>query len=149
MGSAEYAKEVSAGGFVISKADPGSIALMARFNRGGKLEWCIPKGHPENQETNEQAAIREVYEETGLEAKILDYVGEVTYQFNQQGRKITKTVHVYLMEQTGGELTMENDPHQEASDLAWVKVTDLLAKLSHSNERRVARKVLELLEARG
>ena len=140
--------EVSAGGFVISKTDPSLVALMARFNRGGKLEWCIPKGHLEQNETNEQAAIREVFEETGLEAKIITELGEVNYQFIQGGAKINKTVHVYLMEQTGGELSFEHDPHKEASELEWVKVSELLARLSHSNEKRIAKMAIELIEAR-
>jgi 8-oxo-dGTP pyrophosphatase MutT (NUDIX family) len=140
--------EVSAGGFVISKSDPKLVALMARFNRGGKLEWCIPKGHLEQNETSEQAALREVFEETGLEAEIIEHLGEVNYQFIQDGSKISKTVHVYLMQQTGGDLSFENDPHKEASELEWVQASELLARLSHGNEKRIAAKALELIEAR-
>lgn len=140
--------EVSAGGFVISKSDPKQVALMARFNRGGKLEWCIPKGHLEESETNEQAALREVFEETGLEAEIIAQLGEVNYQFIQDGSKISKTVHVYLMQQTGGELSFEHDPHKEASELEWVQVSELLARLSHGNEKRIAKMAIELIEAR-
>jgi 8-oxo-dGTP pyrophosphatase MutT (NUDIX family) len=140
--------EVSAGGFVISKSDPKLVALMARFNRGGKLEWCIPKGHLEQNETSEQAALREVFEETGLEAEIIEHLGEVNYQFIQDGSKISKTVHVYLMQQTGGSLSFENDPHKEASELEWVQASELLARLSHGNEKRIAAKALELIEAR-
>jgi 8-oxo-dGTP pyrophosphatase MutT (NUDIX family) len=140
--------EVSAGGFVISKSDPKLVALMARFNRGGKLEWCIPKGHLEQNETSEQAALREVFEETGLEAEIIEHLGEVNYQFIQDGSKISKTVHVYLMQQTGGALSFENDPHKEASELEWVQASELLARLSHGNEKRIAAKALELIEAR-
>jgi 8-oxo-dGTP pyrophosphatase MutT (NUDIX family) len=121
---------------------------MARFNRGGKLEWCIPKGHLEANETNEQAALREVFEETGLKAEILDYLGEVSYQFLQGGNKINKTVHVYLMKQTGGDLSFEHDPHKEASELEWVQVSQLLARLSHGNEKRIAKMAIELIEAR-
>jgi 8-oxo-dGTP pyrophosphatase MutT (NUDIX family) len=140
--------EVSAGGFVISKSNPNLVALMARFNRGGKLEWCIPKGHLEKDETSEQAALREVFEETGLEAKVIASLGEVNYQFIQDGAKISKTVHVYLMEQTGGELSFEHDPHKEASELEWVQVSELLARLSHGNEKRIAKMAIELIEAR-
>lgn len=140
--------EVSAGGFVISKSDPNLVALMARFNRGGKLEWCIPKGHLEENETGEQAALREVFEETGLEAEIIAQLGEVNYQFIQDGSKISKTVHVYLMQQTGGELSFDNDPHKEASELEWVQVSELLARLSHGNEKRIAKMAIELIEAR-
>ena len=133
---------------MISKSDPSLVALMARFNRGGKLEWCIPKGHLEKNETNEQAAVREVFEETGLEAEIIQHLGEVNYQFIQGGAKISKTVHVYLMQQTGGELSFDKDPHKEASELEWVQVSELLARLSHGNEKRIAKVAIELIEAR-
>ena len=133
---------------MISKSDPSLVALMARFNRGGKLEWCIPKGHLEQDETSEQAAIREVFEETGLEAQIIQHLGEVNYQFIQDGSKVSKTVHVYLMQQTGGELSFDKDPHKEASELEWVQVSELLARLSHGNEKRIAKVAIELIEAR-
>ena len=133
---------------MISKSDPTLVALMARFNRGGKLEWCIPKGHLEQNETSEQAALREVFEETGLEAEIIQHLGEVNYQFIQDGAKISKTVHVYLMQQTGGELSFEHDPHKEASELEWVRVSELLTRLSHGNEKRIAKLAIELIEAR-
>lgn len=133
---------------MISKSDPNLVALMARFNRGGKLEWCIPKGHLEQNETSEQAAIREVFEETGLEAEIIQHLGEVNYQFILDGAKISKTVHVYLMQQTGGELSFDKDPHKEASELEWVQVSELLARLSHGNEKRIAKVAIELIEAR-
>ena len=133
---------------MISKSDPNLVALMARFNRGGKLEWCIPKGHLEDDETFEQAALREVREETGLVAEIITHLGEVNYQFIQDGKRIAKTVHVYLMQQTGGELSFEHDPHKEASELEWVAVSELLARLSHGNEKRIAKMAIELIEAR-
>ena len=140
--------EISAGGFVISKSDPLLVALMARFNRGGKLEWCIPKGHLEGDETLEQAAVREVFEETGLETQITDYLGEVNYQFVQTGVRINKTFHDYHLKQTGRELSFDHDPHNEASELQWVHVSELLTRLSHGNERRIAKMALELIEAR-
>ena len=140
--------EISAGGFVVSKSDSSMVALMARFNRGGKLEWCIPKGHLEPDETKEQAALREVFEETGLEAEIADYLGEVSYTFNQKGKNVSKTVHVFLLDQVAGELTMENDPNHEASELAWVKLDELVSRLSHGSEKRIAQVALELIEAR-
>lgn len=147
MGSHNTITEVSAGGFVVSKTNPTEVALMARFNRGGKLEWCIPKGHLEDQETKEQAAIREVFEETGLEAEITEYLGEVSYQFSQGGKKVAKTVHVFLMKQTGGKLSLEHDPHKEASELEWVRVEQLLTRLSHSNERKIADLAISRIEA--
>jgi 8-oxo-dGTP pyrophosphatase MutT (NUDIX family) len=137
--------EVSAGGLVISKTDPELVALMARFNRGGKLEWCIPKGHLEEDETKEQAAVREVFEETGLTAEISDYLGDVNYTFSQKGKTVSKTVHVFLMKQTSGELSMDHDPNHEASQLAWVKLDELVTTLSHGSEKRIAQVALSLI----
>jgi 8-oxo-dGTP pyrophosphatase MutT (NUDIX family) len=148
MDTTKELTEVSAGGFVVSSEDPKLVCLMARFNRGGKLEWCIPKGHLENDETPEQAALREVFEETGLKAEITESLGEVNYQFIQAGQRVSKTVHVFLMKQVGGELSFDHDPHKEASELEWVQSSELLTRLSHSNERRIARLALELIEAK-
>jgi hypothetical protein len=72
----------------------------------------------------------------------------VSYQFIQSGVRVNKTVHVYLMQQIGGELSFDNDPHKEASQLEWVRVSELLTRLSHGNERRIAKMAVELIEAR-
>jgi hypothetical protein len=52
------------------------------------------------------------------------------------------------MQQTGGELSFDKDPHKEASELEWVQVSELLARLSHGNEKRIAKVAIELIEAR-
>jgi 8-oxo-dGTP pyrophosphatase MutT (NUDIX family) len=134
----ESVSEVSAGGFVISSENSNQVAVIGKLNRGGRLEWCVPKGHQEDQETLQEAAIREVFEETGLRAKILEYLGEVKYDFFLSRKTISKTVHVYLMQQIGGSLSLDFDPHHEASEIAWVKIDQLRAKLTHPNEKQIA-----------
>ena len=52
------------------------------------------------------------------------------------------------MNQISGELTMENDPNHEASELAWVKLSELVSRLSHGSEKRSAQVALELIGAR-
>ena len=59
---------------------------------------------------------------------------------------IHKTVHHFLMQQIGGELTIENDPDQEAVDVKWVALEELSGILAHENERRMARGVIEWVE---
>jgi 8-oxo-dGTP pyrophosphatase MutT (NUDIX family) len=136
-------EEISAGGFVLAGDGSGMVALIAKTNRQGRLEWCVPKGHPENQESYEVAAIREIAEETGLEAEIVVALGDIQYDFSAGNKLISKTVYHFLMRQTGGTLTVENDPHHEASEAGWFHVDDLVKQLSHENERRMARGVQE------
>lgn len=147
QGSLPTVEEVSAGGVIIRPAATGfDVAIIARYNRGGRLEWCLPKGHPEGTETHEQAALREVAEETGVEGSILTSLGSIEYWFTVPTHRVHKTVHHYLMEAVGGELSIENDPDHEAVDVAWVNMDDLDRTLSFPNERRIvalARQVID------
>ncbi len=131
-------EEVSAGGVVVRRIGGRfEVAIIARYNRGGRLEWCLPKGHPEGPETHEEAAIREVEEETGIAGEVLASLGSIDYWFTVSSHRVHKTVHHYLLKATGGELTTENDPDHEAVDVAWVDLEVLNAKLSFPNERRI------------
>jgi 8-oxo-dGTP pyrophosphatase MutT (NUDIX family) len=138
-------REVSAGGLVTSSEAPEKVAIISHLNRGGRADWCIPKGHPEHGETIEQAAIREVFEETGIEAEIVTKIGEINYSFKVGNKRIHKTVHHFLMRQLGGDLTHELDPTGEVVDVAWFALKDLEQVLAHENERRVAAQAIELL----
>jgi 8-oxo-dGTP pyrophosphatase MutT (NUDIX family) len=139
-------EETSAGGFVLASDGSERVALIGRSTRSGRLEWCVPKGHPEGTEGIEQAALREVAEETGLICEIIEPLGVIDYKFTASGKLIHKTVHHFLLKQVGGELTVENDPDHEAVDIKWVALDDLEGILAHENERRMARGVIEWVE---
>ncbi len=136
--------EISAGGLVISADDPGLVALISHRNRGGGEDWVIPKGHQENGEDLHATALREVGEETGLEAEILQKIGEITYSFRLGTIRIKKTVHHFLMKQIGGSLSHEMDPAGEVIRVSWFPLTQLDEVLAHENERKVAQRALEL-----
>ena len=144
-------EETSAGGLVVKTFDGVfHAAVIARRNRAGRLEWCLPKGHLEGAETAEEAAVREIAEETGISGSVQRRLGVIDYWFTGDDRRVHKVVHHFLLEAVGGFLTVEGDPDSEAEDVAWVAFGDLSATLSYPNERRLAAAALELLnEARG
>lgn len=140
-------EEVSAGGVIITPAAQGfDVAIIARYNRGGRLEWCLPKGHPEGEETYEEAAVREVEEETGIAGSILTSLGSIEYWFTVPTHRVHKTVHHFLLEAVGGELTIDKDPDQEAVDVAWVNLDELNQILSFPNERRIVSSAQQVIQ---
>ena len=126
-------EEFSAGGLVVDLA--GEVprgALIARTDRHGKLLWSLPKGHIEAGESAEQAAVREVAEETGTNGVIIGDLGTIDFWFVADGRRIHKTVRHFLMRATGGELS---DADIEVAEVAWVPLPDITAQLAYPDER--------------
>ena len=139
-------RETSAGGFVLAADGSPRVALIGRLTRSQRLEWCVPKGHPEGEEDLVAAAEREVFEETGLRAEVIEPLGSIDYEFYTPDKLIAKTVHHFLLRQTGGDLTVAGDPNQEAVEVRWFDISELNKVLSHENEKRMARGVLEWFE---
>lgn len=137
--------ETSAGGVSIDDSGPvPQVPIIARRNRGGRLEWCLPKGHLEGLETPAEAAVREIFEETGIKSEIIQPLGTIDYWFSSTTHRIHKVVHHFLLSAIGGELTTENDPDGEAEEVAWVPLSQLAYRLVYPNERRLARLAAEL-----
>jgi 8-oxo-dGTP pyrophosphatase MutT (NUDIX family) len=140
-------EEVSAGGLVVDAIDGvAQAAVIARRNRGGRLEWCLPKGHLEAGESPAEAAVREIREETGIRGQVIKRLGTIDYWFLGEGHRIHKIVHHYLLSAQGGRLTAENDPDAEAEDAAWVPLDQLRERLAYPNERRLVQLVRQLLD---
>ena len=133
----------SAGGVVVS-ADPDRPALVVgmRRRRHDSVTWTLPKGTPDPGETIEETALREVTEETGLQVRILEPLRAIEYAFVQDGTRIHKTVHHYLLEAAGGELS---DADLEVDEVAWVPLGELAARLAYAGERRLAETAAGLL----
>src|ERR1700716_1064243 len=132
--------EKSAGGLGLDAAR-GSAVLIGRLDRNGKLLWSLPKGHIEDGETIEQTAVREVKEETGISAHVLRLLGTIDYWFVAERRRVHKTVHHFLLEAVGGELS---DEDVEVTEVAWVPVADLETKLAYADERKLVRQARAL-----
>jgi len=125
--------EFSAGGLVVDLGgDVPRGALIGRTDRHGRLLWSLPKGHIETGETPEQAAVREVREETGISGEILAELGTIDFWFVAEGRRIHKTVQHYLLRATGGQLS---DADVEVTEVAWVPLPEIREQLAYPDER--------------
>lgn len=137
-------QEVSAGGLVVDRgAQPPQAALIARHDRRGRLVWSLPKGHVEEGESYEDAAVREVEEETGIRGRLLAPLGAIDFWFVADDRRVHKTVHHFLLEAQDGALS---DADIEVVEVAWVPLPDVPTRLAYSDERRLAERAATLLD---
>jgi ADP-ribose pyrophosphatase YjhB (NUDIX family) len=136
-------EETSAGGVVLDlSSDPPAVALIARHDRRSRLLWSLPKGHVEEGETPEEAALREVFEETGLVGRIVAPLGVIDFWFVVEDKRIHKTVHHYVIEAVGGELS---DEDVEVEAVEWIPFHQVVRKLAYGDERRLVEKVPQIV----
>jgi 8-oxo-dGTP pyrophosphatase MutT (NUDIX family) len=131
----EEVEEHSAGGIVV---DGDRAVVIARKNRRGALDWCLPKGHLEAGETPPEAAMREIAEETGISAKVQRLLGIIDYYFVVGDYRIHKVVHHYVLRRTGGKFSAREDPDGEVMRILWVPIDKLQVTLSYPNERKIS-----------
>ena len=135
--------ERSAGGVVYRRKGAGlEIALAARRTRRGDLAWGHAKGQIEPDEDPAETAVREVREETGLEAEIEDDLGEISYFYVWEGVRVRKSVRFFLMRATGGDVSQHD---HEMEDVQWFPLGDALRKASFKTEREVLERAAERL----
>jgi 8-oxo-dGTP pyrophosphatase MutT (NUDIX family) len=135
--------EHSAGGVVIRRNDGDvDVALAARRTRKGDLAWGLPKGLVEEGEAPEQAALREVREETGLEAEILEPLGDISYWYVWEDERIRKKVTFFLMEATGGDVSLHD---HEMEEIRWFPLQEAVRRASYPSERTVLRRAVDAL----
>jgi 8-oxo-dGTP pyrophosphatase MutT (NUDIX family) len=142
-GRTETRTEVSAGGVVYRReADGIDVVLAARRTRRGDLAWGLAKGGIEADETAEEAAVREVREETGIEAEIEASLGETRYFYVWEDVRIRKTVHFFLMRATGGD---PSDRDDEMEDVQWFPLERALKRAAYRGEREVLGRAAAIL----
>ena len=130
-------REISAGGIVWNSKTNKILLIKDSYGR-----WALPKGFIEKDETSEQAAIREVQEETGLKnLKILEKLGEIKYYYQLKGEKIFKIVIFFLMETEDIELKHE----WEVKEAQWLEPQEALEKLEYENSKSLLSKAIEKL----
>jgi len=128
-------REVSAGGVVYRhQGGDREVTLAARRTRRGELVWGLPKGGIDEGETAEEAAIREVREETGLEAEIEAPLGVIRYFYVWEGVRVRKAVRFFLMRATGGDVAAHD---HEMEDVRWFPLQTALVQAAFRGEREV------------
>lgn len=124
--------EHSSGGAVI--AVRGGAVHVALIATRRKTRWGLPKGAVSQGETSEQAALREVLEETGIEAEIVKPLDTIEYYFRAGDTLIRKRVDFYLMRYVSGELTPQLS---EVDDVEWVELSEAIQRASFESERKL------------
>ncbi|MDL2334821.1 MAG: NUDIX hydrolase [Chloroflexota bacterium] len=138
-------RATSCGGILLRDNDGTTEICLGRRKRvmGRKgTTWALPKGTPNNGESTDETALREVAEETGLEVRIVAPVGAIDYFFTQDGQRIHKTVHYFLMEPVGGSL----DGHDhEFDEVRWMSIDEARRLMSFQTERQIVEEALPMV----
>ncbi len=127
------AQEISAGGVVVHE---GKVVVIVptRLAADGSKVLCLPKGHLDAGETALQAALREVREETGLEAELMEDLGEVRYWYRRDGRAVPKSVRFFLFSYLSGDTADHDD---EVEVVRWMDLGEAQKALSYEGEREM------------
>lgn len=132
-------EEVSAGGVVVFG---NTILLLKKFNG----DWVLPKGRVEKNENTRAAALREVFEESGVKAEIIRYIGMVHYTYkNIKGNEMVyKTVHWYLMKTN----SMDSIPQKKEGfvEARFVHIDKVLELVKYKDEKKIIKKAMKFLK---
>jgi 8-oxo-dGTP pyrophosphatase MutT (NUDIX family) len=140
--------EFSAGGVVVERATAADglprclVIVPTRRAADGSKVLALPKGHPDGDETPEQAALREVREETGVAAELLEPLGDVRYFYQRRGRRIAKVVRFFLLEYRSGDPA---DHDHEVEEARWMDLEQAARELTYTGERQMAELAAERL----
>ncbi len=138
---------VSAGGIILREKDGMLKIALAHHkpNTASTHEWILPKGHVEAGETLEQAALREIHEETGLNGVVLiKHLGTLMRESMKSGEVVEKTIHYYLA------YALVSGQQQEPTDdrfteVGWFGLNQALTLIPYEAERVFLREQLGLL----
>jgi 8-oxo-dGTP pyrophosphatase MutT (NUDIX family) len=133
--------EFSAGGVVVRGDDVAVIVPVKRDANGNRV-LGLPKGHLDGDETPEAAARREVREETGVDAELIDELGEVRYPYQRAGHQVDKLVRFYLFQYRSGNVA---DHDHEIEDARWMPMVQAAQSLTYVGEREMVARALSRL----
>ena len=136
-------REFSAGGVVVRQLRGRPV--MAAIRPAGKPEgtWALPKGLIGPGERAELTALREVSEETGVEATPVEKLGDIRYVYTWEGERVFKVVSFYLLRYSKGRLgEIEPEMRIEVDEARWLPLEEAPKLLAYGGERQMAEKAL-------
>jgi 8-oxo-dGTP pyrophosphatase MutT (NUDIX family) len=142
-------REFSAGG-VLVRTIRGRPHVAAIRPQGRKKVWALPKGHIDEGETAPETAMREVREETGVEGRLVEKLGDVRYVYTASwkgGERIFKVVSFFLLQAGRGRIgAIDESMRVEVAEARWLPLDEAPRLLSYGGEREMAAKALERLQ---
>jgi 8-oxo-dGTP pyrophosphatase MutT (NUDIX family) len=142
-------REFSAGG-VLVKVIRGR-AMVASIRPQGKPEgtWALPKGNIDPGEAPAETAVREVREETGVDGRLVEKLGDVKYTYTRRDRtRVFKVVSFFLLRAGRGRLgVIEEAMRVEVAEARWLPLDEAPRLLAYGGEREMAKKARDRLGA--
>lgn len=126
------------------RGDQVAVIVPVKRDAAGNKVLGLPKGHADGDETPQAAAAREVREETGVEAELIDELGDVRYSYLRNGRRVEKVVRFYLFEYRSGDVA---DHDHEIEDARWMPLEEAARALSYTGEREMVVRALSRMAA--
>jgi 8-oxo-dGTP pyrophosphatase MutT (NUDIX family) len=134
------AQEVSAGGVVVHDGRV-LVIVPTRPAADGSLVLGLPKGHLDEGETAEQAAARELREETGVQGELVQELGEIGYWYVRGGRRVAKRVRFFLFRFVSGDVA---DHDAEVLEARWLPIERAREELTYPGEREMVERALAI-----
>jgi 8-oxo-dGTP pyrophosphatase MutT (NUDIX family) len=125
-------REFSAGGVVVRRMRGRPFVAVVRV-RNDVL--ALPKGHPDAGESAAEAAWREVREETGLEAEVVEKLDDIRYWYVRGGERVMKIVSFFLFRYRRGSVA---DHDHEVEEALWIPLDEAPDRLAYEGEREMA-----------
>jgi len=115
------------------------VIVPTRLAANGAKVLALPKGHPEEGESPGEAALREVREEAGVVARLVEPLGDVRYWYTREGQRIAKVVSFFLLDYVSGEV---DDHDLEVEHARWMPLEEATSELTYAGEREMASRAL-------
>jgi 8-oxo-dGTP pyrophosphatase MutT (NUDIX family) len=123
----------------VVRGDEVVVIVPVKRGADGRRVLGLPKGHLDGDETPEQAAQREVAEETGVAAELVEELGDVRYRYERRGRRVVKIVRFYLFSYVSGSV---DDHDHEIEEARWMPLEQAARDLTYAGEREMVERAL-------